>query len=38
MSSRLHYMLNEFGDFDVPIALAPPGEAATPVASGTPVA
>jgi len=37
MASRLHYMLNEFGDFDVPIALAPPGEAATPVASGTPV-
>jgi hypothetical protein len=37
MSSRLHYMLNTFSDFDVPIALAPPGEAATPVASGTPV-
>jgi hypothetical protein len=36
MSSRLHYMLNTFGDFDVPIKLAPPG-AATPVASGTPV-
>ena len=28
---------NEFGDFDVPIVLAPPHEAATPVASGTPV-
>ena len=37
MSSRLHYMLNTFSDFDVPIALAPPGQAATPVASGTPV-
>jgi hypothetical protein len=37
MVSRLHYMLNAFSDFDVPIALAPPGEAATPVASGTPV-
>jgi hypothetical protein len=37
MVSRLHYMLNEFSDFDVPIALAPPQEAATPVASGTPV-
>jgi hypothetical protein len=30
-------MLNEFGDFDVPIQLSPPGEAATPVANGTPV-
>jgi len=37
MSSRLHYMLNKFSDFDVPIALAPPGAAATPVVSGTPV-
>ena len=37
MVSRLHYMLNAFSEFDVPIALAPPGEAATPVASGTPV-
>jgi hypothetical protein len=37
MVSRLHYMLNQFGDFDVPIALAPPNEAATPVASGTPI-
>lgn len=36
MVSRLHYMLNAFSDFDVPIALAPPEEAATPVASGTP--
>jgi hypothetical protein len=35
MSSRLHYMLNDFGDFDVPILLSPPGEAATPVANGT---
>ncbi len=37
MVSRLHYMRNAFNDFDVPIALAPPHEAATPVASGTPV-
>jgi hypothetical protein len=37
MVSRLHYMRNSFGDFDVPIALSPPQEAATPVASGTPV-
>ena len=37
MASRLHYMLNAFSDFDVPIALAPPTEPATPVASGTPV-
>lgn len=37
MVSRLHYMRNAFSDFDVPIALAPPGEAATPVAGGTPV-
>ena len=37
MSSRLHYMLNTFSDFDVPITLAPPEEAATPGASGTPV-
>ena len=37
MVSRLHYMLNAFSDFDVPIALAPPEEAATPAASGTPV-
>ena len=37
MVSRLHYMRNDFSDFDVPIALTPPGEAATPVASGTPV-
>jgi hypothetical protein len=36
MVSRLHYMRNSFGDFDVPIALSPPPEAATPVASGTP--
>ena len=36
MVSRLHYMLNEFSDFGVPIALSPPREAATPVASGTP--
>ena len=33
MASRLHYMLHEFGDFDVPIVLSPPGEAATPVAA-----
>jgi hypothetical protein len=37
MVSRLHYMLNEFSEFDVPIALSPPQEAATPVARGTPV-
>jgi hypothetical protein len=37
MVSRLHYMLNAFGDFDVPIPLAPPNEPATPVAIGTPV-
>jgi hypothetical protein len=37
MSSRLHYMRNEFGDFDVPIVLSPPQAGATPVASGTPV-
>jgi hypothetical protein len=37
MVSRLHYMRNAFSDFDVPIALAPPGDAATPVAGGTPV-
>ena len=37
MVSRLHYMLNRFSDFDVPFALAPPEESATPVASGTPV-
>ena len=37
MASRLHYMLNTFSDFDVPIVLYPPRDAATPVASGTPV-
>jgi hypothetical protein len=37
MVSRLHYMRNTFSDFDVPIVLSPPQEAATPVASGTPV-
>jgi hypothetical protein len=37
MVSRLHYMRNNFSDFDVPIVLTPPQEAATPVASGTPV-
>ena len=37
MVSRLHYMRNQFGDFDVPIVLSPPNEAATPVTSGTPV-
>jgi hypothetical protein len=37
MVSRLHYMLNEFSDFDVPIALSPPQEAATPAPRGTPV-
>jgi hypothetical protein len=37
MVSRLHYMRNSFSDFDVPIALSPPQEEATPVAGGTPV-
>jgi len=37
MVSRLHYMLNEFSEFDLPIVLAPPPEDATPVASETPV-
>jgi hypothetical protein len=37
MVSRLHYMFHAFGDFDVPIALAPPRETVTPVAGGTPV-
>jgi hypothetical protein len=37
MVSRLHYMHNAFGDFDVPIMLSPPQEAATPVTTGTPV-
>ena len=37
MVSRLHYMHNAFGDFDVPIMLSPPQEAATPVATGTSV-
>ena len=37
MVSRLHYMLNRFSDFDVPISLAPPEENATPVARGTPI-
>jgi hypothetical protein len=37
MVSRLHFMLNAFSEFDVPIALSPPQEAATPVASGTPI-
>jgi hypothetical protein len=36
MVSRLHYMRNEFGDFDVPIVLSPPNGPATPVADGTP--
>ena len=35
MVSRLHYMRNQFGDFDAPILLAPPEDAATPLA-GTP--
>ena len=37
MVSRLHYMLNRFSDFDMPIDLAPPGETATPVGGGTPI-
>ncbi len=37
MVSRLHYMLNRFSDFDVPITLTPPEKTATPVAGGTPV-
>jgi hypothetical protein len=35
MVSRVHYMLNNFGDFDVPVALTPPDQIGTPVA-GTP--
>ena len=35
MVSRFHYMLNEFHDFDVPIALEPPVASASPSA-GTP--
>jgi len=37
MVSRLHFMHNSFSDFDVPIALSPPQEGATPVPSGTPI-
>lgn len=37
MVSRIHYMLNQFGDFDVPVVLEPPVLPATPGA-GTPVA
>jgi hypothetical protein len=36
MVSRLHYMLNEFSDFDAPLQLVPPDLAATPMA-GTPL-
>jgi hypothetical protein len=36
MASRIHYMLNTFSDFDVPVVLAPPASEATP-AAGTPL-
>jgi hypothetical protein len=36
MVSRLHYMQNRFSDFDAPMTIAPPEDAATP-ASATPV-
>jgi hypothetical protein len=35
MVSRLHYMHNQFRDFDAAIVLTPPEAAATPIA-GTP--
>lgn len=35
MVSRVHYMLDDFSDFDVPIVLTPPEMSATP-AAGTP--
>ncbi len=35
MVSRVHYMLNQFRDFDAPLLLTPPEDAGTPVA-GTP--
>ncbi len=37
MVSRVHYMLNHFGDFDVPVVLEPPIFPATP-GTGTPIA
>lgn len=33
MVSRVHYMLNDFRDFDVPIPLEPPASPGTPVAA-----
>ncbi len=36
MVSRVHYMHNSFSDFDVPLDLVPPGQAATPAAA-TPI-
>jgi len=36
MVSRVHYMLNQFGDFDAPLTLTPPDETGTPVAGGPP--
>jgi len=36
MVSRVHYMLNHFGDFDAPLTLTPPVDAATPVAGTSP--
>jgi hypothetical protein len=36
MVSRVHYMHNSFSDFDVPLDLVPPDEAATPTAA-TPI-
>jgi hypothetical protein len=38
MVSRVHYMLNEFGNFDEPLRLVPPEQPATPARSGTPIA
>lgn len=36
MVSRVHYMHNNFSDFDEPLALTPPEQAATPVATPVP--
>lgn len=38
MISRLHYMRNDFSDFNEPFALEPPGAASTPEAPATPLA
>jgi hypothetical protein len=37
MVSRVHYMLNQFSDFDAPLEIVPP-EMASPVPNGTPPA